>query len=64
MKQNLVGKVLGKIKIFLQDFVPIRTALKGDEQNRFFVIGNMRMNCTHYEEVYFQEKYRVFSVFL
>ena len=27
MKRNLVGKMLGKIKIFVQDFVPIRTAL-------------------------------------
>ena len=26
MKRNLVGKILGKIKIFVQDFVPIRTA--------------------------------------
>ena len=25
MKRNLVGKILGKIKIFVQDFVPIRT---------------------------------------
>ena len=29
MKRNLVGKILGKIKIFDQDFVPIRTALIG-----------------------------------
>ena len=29
MKRNLVGKILGKIKIFVQDFVPIRTALMG-----------------------------------
>ena len=28
MKQNFVGKILGKIKIFVQDFVPIRTALR------------------------------------
>ena len=28
MKRNLVGKILGKIKIFVQDFVPIRTALR------------------------------------
>ena len=27
MKRNLVGKILGKIKIFVQDFVPVRTAL-------------------------------------
>ena len=27
MKRNLVGKIFGKIKIFVQDFVPIRTAL-------------------------------------
>ena len=27
MKRNLVGKILGKIKIFVQDLVPIRTAL-------------------------------------
>ena len=25
MKQNLVGKILGKIKIFVQDFVTIKT---------------------------------------
>ena len=31
MKRNLVGKILGKIKIFVQDFVPIRTALIGIE---------------------------------
>ena len=29
MKRNLVGKILGKIKIFVQDFVPIRNALNG-----------------------------------
>ena len=28
VKQNLVGKSLGKIKNFVQDFVPIRTALR------------------------------------
>ena len=28
MKRNLVGKILDKIKIFVQDFVPIRTALR------------------------------------
>ena len=28
MKRNLVGKILGKVKIFVQDFVPIRTALR------------------------------------
>ena len=27
MKRNLVGKILGKIKVFVQDFVPIKTAL-------------------------------------
>ena len=27
MKRNLVGKFLRKIKIFVQDFVPIRTAM-------------------------------------
>ena len=27
MKRNLVGKILGKIKIFVQDVVPIKTAL-------------------------------------
>ena len=31
MKRNLVGKILGKIKIFGQDFVPIRTALKKNQ---------------------------------
>ena len=30
MKRNLVGKILGKIKIFVQDFVTIRTALSGE----------------------------------
>ena len=35
MKRNLVGKILGKIKIFVQDFVPIRTALRaGKPQKR------------------------------
>ena len=28
LKQNLVGKILGKIKIFVQDFVPIKTGLR------------------------------------
>ena len=28
MKHNLVGKILGKIKIFGQDFVPIKTGIK------------------------------------
>ena len=32
MKRNLVGKILGKIKIFVQDFVPIRTALMPSEK--------------------------------
>ena len=32
MKRNLVGKILGKIKIFVQDFVPIRTALMLSEK--------------------------------
>ena len=27
MKQNLVGEILGKIKSFGQDFVPIKTTL-------------------------------------
>ena len=27
MKQNLVVKILGKIKIFVQDFVPIKTGV-------------------------------------
>ena len=34
MKRNLVGKILGKIKIFVQDFVPIRTALRGGEMSK------------------------------
>ena len=29
MKQNLVGKILGKIKIFVQDFVTIVTGIMG-----------------------------------
>ena len=29
MKQNLVGKILGKIKIFVQDFVTIVTGIRG-----------------------------------
>ena len=28
VKRNLVRKILGKIKIFVQDFVPIRTAME------------------------------------
>ena len=34
MKRNLVGKILGKIKIFVQDFVPIRTALMGEKMSK------------------------------
>ena len=34
MKRNLVGKILGKIKIFVQDFVPIRTALMGGKMSK------------------------------
>ena len=30
MKQNLVGKILGKIKIFVQDFVTIVTGVMTD----------------------------------
>ena len=37
MKRNLVGKILGKIKIFVQDFVPIRTALT--------VVAEYRRKC-------------------
>ena len=37
MKRNLVGKTLGKIKIFVQDFVPIRTALTVEI---YFICGN------------------------
>ena len=36
MKRNLVGKILGKIKIFVQDFVPIRTALRPFLTRKFF----------------------------
>ena len=42
MKRNLVGKILGKIKIFVQDFVPIRTALRARnlvDATRFWVHG-------------------------
>ena len=44
MKRNLVGKILGKIKIFVQDFVPIRTALKGSE-----------LRCQNFDLVKFRE---------
>ena len=30
MKRNLVEKILGKFKFFVQDFVPIRTALNSN----------------------------------
>ena len=40
MKRSLVGKILGKIKIFVQDFVPIRTALWGFS----FFGGNVNRN--------------------
>ena len=35
VKRNLVGKILGKIKISVQDFVPIRTALMGEKSCRW-----------------------------
>ena len=38
MKRNLVGKILGKIKIFVQDFVPIRTALRTKNFNNYLEI--------------------------
>ena len=34
MKRNLVGKILGKIKIFVQDFVTIRTALRAKNRQQ------------------------------
>ena len=37
MKRNLVGKILGKIKIFVQDFVPIRTALTAEKNTACFL---------------------------
>ena len=30
MKQNLFGKILGKIKIFVQDFVAIKTGVRAN----------------------------------
>ena len=30
MKQSLVGRILGKIKIFVQDFVTIKTGVRPD----------------------------------
>ena len=40
MKRNLVGTILGKIKIFVQDFVPIRTAL--GPLNEYFQNKNVK----------------------
>ena len=34
MKRNLVGKILGKIKIFVQDFVPLNLDLTQDFPNK------------------------------
>ena len=46
MKRNLVGKILGKIKIFVQDFVPIRTALKGPKLVIVVVVSHIqRIGC-------------------
>ena len=39
MKRNLVGKILGKIKIFVQDFVPIRTALTVHEEGFRYILS-------------------------
>ena len=33
MKQNLVGKILGKIKIFVQDFVTIKAGVRGEKMS-------------------------------
>ena len=42
MKRNLVGKILGKIKIFVQDFVPIRTALRGGKMSKRVLVGGIK----------------------
>ena len=58
MKRNLVGKILGKIKIFVQDFVPIRTALRPtlmhtknlyeNGPNPLFFFGTKNMSESHF----------------
>ena len=45
MKRNLVGKILGKIKIFVQDFVPIRTALMGAKFCTKILNFSTRFSC-------------------
>ena len=52
MKRNLVGKIFGKTKIFVQDFVPIRTALRSwsfieqGECAKYSMNVNMRLDYT------------------
>ena len=46
MKRNLVGKILGRIKIFVQDFVPIRTALIGRFLDAFRFFRSIVYNVT------------------
>ena len=50
MKRNLVGKILGKIKIFVQDFVPIRTALRGS----FFLICSSALQWHSYDRTFLE----------
>ena len=46
MKRNLVGKILGKIKIFGQEFVPIRTALSMGNFHTS-ILGKRSMSGAH-----------------
>ena len=50
MKRNLVGKILGKIKIFVQDFVPIRTALRDPDLGLLEIIGMMETIFINHSE--------------
>ena len=43
--RNLVGKILGKIKIFVQDFVPIRAVLMGTKSCTKILNFSTRFSC-------------------
>ena len=59
MKRNLVGKILGKIKIFVQDFVPIRTALTVDGRHHYHPArghqGSSHLSPVHAVRFFYRE---------
>ena len=62
MKRNLVGKILCKIKIFVQDFIPIRTALSCLELSRFQI--GQRRSSSAFSFRCLDHKYLVLKIFL